>query len=200
MKTAYIVPALVLGVLVTFPTSSQALSCMDTTEMIPLYGSDAQYSIVTATPTRTTEHIKEAPRTDDPNAQFPSGFTAQKVTVEKVHKGSSQSARVVYFERNGTWDYLCVSKPPAVGTKSVYVLTQPASEFDVVRVAAVYPSDSKFGMDIIKAAEGNTEMPDPELYKTDAAYWVTQLRDQLKETAFMVKVKLAEWNMWRGEK
>lgn len=201
MKKVIILPVLALLALIAFPGNSYALSCIDPEGAAKYFSEDPDLLIVTATPKENKEHIKVHANKMDPNAAFNEGYTAQYLEVTEAHRGSVPDKMWAYFQRNGTWNYLCAGEPAKIGTENVYVLDQADSGFGVTGVAAVYPADSKLAKDLLKAVEvNNKDLGTPEVYKTDKTYWVTQLHDQLKDMAFMIKVKLAEWNFWKGIK
>ncbi len=176
--------------------NSYALSCMDPESMVEQYVKDG-YTIVTAKPTENKEHVREKADKQDPNAMYDSGYTAQYLEIKTSHNGTSPDKRWAYFERNGTWNYLCAGEPPKLGTENIYVLREPQTSFDVVGVAGVYPVNSDIAKAILAELKA-ADMEAGEVYKTDKTYWVTQLHDQLKDMAFMMKVKLAEWTFWKG--
>jgi hypothetical protein len=202
MKIAFIVPVLAFIALLVAPTSSYALSCMDPEGMIKNYVEDSSYVIVTAKPTQNKEHVKEAAKKDDPNMSYDSGYTAQLLEISKAHKGSSPDTQWVYFERNGTWNYLCAGEPAKIGTENIYIIQQKSTMFDVSGVAGVYPVDSDIAKKLLKelASVDDENMEVPSVYETDKTYWLTQLHDELKDMAFLIKVKLAEWNFWKSTK
>ena len=192
-------PALALVALVAFPGSSHALSCIDPDGAIKYYAEQPDVLIVTAVPKENKEHIRQKADKNDPNAAFDSGYTAQLLEVKESHRGSMPDKMWVYFTRDGTWNYLCTGEPAKFGSENVYVLQQGDGMFQMTSVAAVYPVDSEIAKDLLAAVEKNNEdLGTPEVYKTDKTYWMTQLHDQLKEMAFIVKVKLTEWNFWKS--
>ncbi len=201
MKKVMMLPVLAFVALVAFPSSSYALSCIDPEGAVKYFSEEADLLIVTAVPKENKEHIKVHANKMDPNAAFNEGYTAQYLQIKESHRGSVPDKLWAYFQRNGTWNYLCAGEPAKIGTENVYVLQQADNGFDVTGVAAVYPADSKLAKDLLKAVEDNNEdLGTPEVYKTDKTYWVTQLRDQLKDMAFMMKVKLSEWTFWTSSK
>lgn len=201
MKTFIILPALAFVVLVAFPSNSYALSCIDPEGAVEFFSKDPDLLIVTAIPKENKEHVKVHANKMDPNASFNEGYTAQFLEIKETHRGTVPDKMWAYFERNGTWNYLCAGEPAKIGSKNVYVLDQADNGFMVTGVAAVYPADSELALDLLEAVEDNNEdLGTFEIYKTDKTYWVTQLRDELKEMAFMMKVKLAEWTFWKGSK
>jgi hypothetical protein len=204
MKKVFILPALALVALLVAPTSSYALSCMDPEGSTKYFIEDASTVIVTATPKQNKEHVKEKAIKDDPNMMYDSGFTAQLIEVSKAHKGNAPDSQWVYFQRDATWNYLCSGGPAPIGEEQVYVISKGPSLFDVTSVVAVYPADSQLAKDLIKAAQkanDAAEYPEtPEVFETDKTYWLTQLHDELKDMAFLIKVKLAEWTAWKNVK
>ena len=204
MKKLLIVPALALIALFIAPTDSFALSCMESSGMFKNYTEESQYTVVTATPKENIEHVKEKAAKDDPNKMYDSGFTAQRIEVSVAHKGHAPDSQWVYFTRNATWNYLCVSGPAPIGEASVYVIHNEGGLFEMSNVAAVYPADSQLAKNLLKAvkkANTDSENPEtPEVFKADKTYWLQQLHDELKDMAFLLKVKLAEWNFWQGNK
>lgn len=170
--------------------------------MIKNYVEDSSYVIVTAKPTQNKEYVKEAAKKDDPNMSYDSGYTAQLLTISKAHKGSSPDTQWVYFLRDGTWNYLCAGEPAKIGTENIYIIQQKSGLFDVTGVAGVYPVDSDIAKKLLKELEAvdDENMEVPSVYEADKTYWLTQLHDELKDMAFMVKVKLAEWNFWKVAK
>ena len=199
MKKVIILPMLAFVTLVAFPSDSYALSCIDPEGALEYFSEDTDLLIVTATPKENKEHIKIPANKSDPNAAFDEGYTSQYLEVSEAHRGSVPDTLWAYFERNGTWNYLCVGEPPKTGTENIYVLNQATSEFGFTTVAAVYPADSQQAEDLRKVVEGNNkDTGTPEVYETDKTYWITQLHDQLKEMPFMVRVQLSEWNFWKN--
>lgn len=197
MKTAIILPVLAFVVLIAFPTDSYALSCIDPEGAVKYFSEDPDLLIVTAIPKENKEHVKEKANPDDPNTIYNSGYTAQLLEIKKAHRGSVPDKMWAYFQVDGTWNYLCAGEPAKIGTENVYVLQQGDGMSTVTSVSAVYPVDSEIGKKLISDVEAsNEDIGTPEIYETDKLYWVTQLHDQLKDMAFIVKVKLAEWNFW----
>lgn len=190
-----------LMIFLVAPHTSQALSCMDPEGMIGNYVSEPTYTIVTATPTLNKEHVKEKAVAGDPNGQYDSGYTAQLLTITKAHKGTAPDTQWVYFERNSTWNYLCVSGPAPLNKEQLYIIQQGSGLFDMPMVAGVYEADSKIAKDILKAlADSEEDWGEPSVYETNKAYWLEQLKGQLKDMAFMIEVKLAEWKYWLASK
>lgn len=200
----FVVPVLACVVLLAAPTSSHALSCLDAEGSNKYFVEDANTVIVTAIPKENKEHVKEKATKDDPNQMYDSGYTAQFIEVSKAHKGNAPKSQWVYFQRDATWNYLCSGGPAPTGEAQVYVISKDDSLFGVAGVAAVYPADSNTAKDLIKAVEkanDAAEYPEiPEVFEADKVYWLEQLRDELKDMAFLIKVKLAEWNFWQGAK
>jgi hypothetical protein len=201
MKKVLLIPTLALVALVAFPQPSHALSCMDPEMMVKQYVENPEYIIVTASPIQNKEHVKQHANKMDPNAAYNEGYTAQLLEVETAHKGSLPDTLFAYFQRNGTWNYLCVGEPPKIGTDNLYVLQQSNDLFGITSVSAVYPADSKLAKEILTALEKSDEdFGEPSVYEVDKAYWLEQISDQLGDMVFMIKVKLAEWNFWKTTK
>lgn len=194
--------SLALVAVVILPSPASALSCLDPEGSIGYFvsGEDTNFSIVTATPSENKEFIKKkAVGGDDANSQFDSGYSAQFLQVSESHKGSVPDSMWVYFERNETWNYLCSGGPVSLNTENVYVLSQPNSVFDVLSVAAVYPTESDLGKKLVRAASEVTVAPfeeKPQVYEATKDFWMQELYTQLKEMAFYVEIKLAEWKFW----
>lgn len=197
MKKVIILPGLVFIALVAFPDSSFALSCIDPEGAIEYYAEQPDVLVVTAIPKENKEHIKVPASQTDPNAAFNTGYTAQLLEIKEAHRGSVPDKMWVYFQIDGTWNYLCAGAPAEIGSENIYVLQLGDGMFSVTGVAAVYPADSEIGKKLIKEIKANNEnVGTPEVYQTDKTYWLTQLHDQLKDMAFIVRVKLSEWNFW----
>lgn len=200
MKKVILGTAVAVMGLAFVPTQSFALSCLDPDGMIEYYVENADYQIVLATPTDQKEFIKKEADETDPNTIYPEGYTGQLLEVKKSYRGGAPDQQWVYFERNGTWNYLCVGEPAKVGTDQVYVLHKDSGLFALTTVAGVYEADSDIAKKLlaeIKAADSEF-MEEAQVYETTKDYWIQQLHDELKEMAFFVKLKLAEWNFWRG--
>ncbi len=203
MKYTTIVTLSALVVLIGIPTApAAALSCIDPEGMIEYVVDNPDYLVVTATPTEQKEHVQEPADASDPNKAYPAGYSAQLLSVEAVHKGSSPDELWAYFERNGTWNYLCAGEPAPLTREHVYVLNQNYDLFGVTSVVAVYEADSDMAKKLLAEVTKATteETPEPTTYETDKAYWMQNLYDQLKAMAFMVEVKMAEWKFWLGSK
>jgi hypothetical protein len=184
-------------VIAGFPSESFALSCMDPAGMIENYVTEPSYVIVTATAGEMKEYVKEKAIANNPNASFNSGYTGQFLDITKAHKGTATDSQWVYFERNGTWNYLCVGEPPKPGTKSLYILNPGDGLFTLQSVAGVYEADSAIAKDIIKALSSSEE--EPAVYEVSKADWMERLRDELKNMAFLIEVKLSEWKFWLAQ-
>jgi hypothetical protein len=200
MKNIFIVPVLAFAALLVAPSSSYALSCIDPDGMIEHIVSTPDYVVVTATPTENKEHIKEKAIKDDPNKSYDSGYTGQLLDISKAHMGTTPDSQWVYFRRDGTWNYLCAGAPAKVGTENIYVLSVPGNAFDLTTVVAVYPTDSEVAKDLLKEIADAKEIVEPAVYEVSASDWMTRLHDELKDMAFLIKVKLAEWNFWKTAK
>lgn len=192
-----VISTILLLFLSLLPQNAAALSCMDATGMIENYVSEESYVIFTATPTENKEHVKEKAINDDPNAQYDSGYTAQLLDISEAHKGSVPDTQWVYFERNGTWNYLCVGEPAPLQEEQLFIVRVANGLFELPIVAGVYESDSQIAKDIIEAfEESNQDFGEPTVYETNKNYWLEQLKDNLKEMAFLIEVRLKEWKHW----
>lgn len=200
MKKLIILPTLALLAFAGAPQQSFALSCVDPEGMIEYIVSDPNSIVVTATVTEQAERVKEKAVKDDVNQMYDSGYTGQFLEISEAHMGTVPDKQWVYFHRDATWNYLCAGEPPKVGTESIYVLNFPASAFELQTVTAVYPVDSKLGKDLLEAIEDADNEVEPTVYEVPKADWVTRLHDELKDMAFIIKVKLAEWNFWKAMK
>lgn len=178
-----------------------ALSCIDPAGMINHVVENDDYIVVTATPTEQKEHVKDKADETDPNKQYDSGYSSQLLAIEAVHKGSAPDSQWVYFERNGTWNYLCAGAPAPLNTDQVYVLNQSYERFGMTTVVAVYEADSELAKELLSSIEkaSTEETPEPTSYEAGKEYWLQNLIDQLSEMAFIVKVKFSEWNFWRAQ-
>ena len=196
--TTFLLSFALLAVFLLPTTPASALSCIDPEGMIGHIVENADYIVVTATPTEQKEYVQEAIDASDPNKSYPSGYSAQLLSVEAVHKGSVQDSLWAYFQRNGTWNYLCVGEPAPLDSEHVYVLNQNYDMFGVTSVVAVYDADSDMAKDLLKeiADAATEETPEPTTYEAGKEYWLQNLFDQLKEMAFMVEVKFSEWKFW----
>ncbi len=200
MKKLFILPVFALALLLAAPSSSYALSCVDPEGMVKYIVSDPNSIVVTATPTEQAERVKEKATKDDPNQMYDSGYTGQFLEISKAHMGTVPDRQWVYFLRDGTWNYLCAGEPPKLNSENIYVIQVPNSVFEVDTVTAVYPVDSKIGKELLKAIDEANSEAEPMVYETDKTYWLTQLHDELKDMAFLIKMKLAEWNFWKSTK
>lgn len=199
MKYTSILGTLVLAAFfVIQPSPAAALSCMDPAMMSGMIAENGEYVVVTATPTALQEHIREATVANDPNRQYPEGYTAQLLSVATVHKGVAADTQWVYFSRNGTWNYLCAGTPPTLNKEYVYVLHESQDQFGFTTVVATHERDSESAKALLKSiADATTEdTPEPTRVETNKAYWVDQLYTQLKEMAFIIEVKLREFRWW----
>ncbi len=199
--TTFLSLAVFLAVFLIPTTPASALSCIDPEGMIEYIVENDEYLVVTATPTEQKEHVKEAADESDPNKSYPTGYSAQLLDVTEVHKGSVQDSLWAYFERNGTWNYLCVGGPAPLDSEQVYVLNQNYEMFGLTTVVAVYEADSDMAKTLLKeVADAETEeTPEATVFEAGKEYWMQNLYDQLKEMAFMVEVKFAEWKFWLAQ-
>jgi hypothetical protein len=200
MKNIFIVPVLAFVALFVAPSQSYALSCIDPDGMIEHIVSTPDYVVVTATPTENKEHVKEKATKDDPNQAYDSGYTGQFLKISEAHMGTTPKQQWVYFMRDGTWNYLCAGEPAKVGTENIYVLSVPSNVFDLTTVVAVYPTDSEVAKDLLKEIADAEEVVEPAVYDVPAKDWTTRLHDELKDMAFLIKLKLSEWNFWKTAK
>lgn len=184
-------------VLISFPAQSFALSCMDPQGMVENYVTEPSYVIVTATAGEIKEHVKDEVLADDPNAMYPSGYTGQFLEISEAHKGTSPDSQWVYFERNSTWNYLCVGGPAKAGTENLYIISTGDGLFEIPKVAGVYEANSPIAKDILKALAGSDE--EPSVYEVSDADWTQRLKDELKDMAFIIRVKLSEWKFWMAQ-
>lgn len=200
MKKLIIVPALAFVALLVAPSQSYALSCIDPDGMVKHIVDNPDYVVVSATPTENKEHVKVKATKDDPNQAYDSGYTGQFLDVETAYMGTSPDKQWVYFHRDGTWNYLCAGAPAKVGTENIYVLDVPSNVFDLTTVVAVYPVDSETAKNLLKAIDGEKELVEPQVYEVSSKDWATRLHDELKDMAFLIKLKLSEWNFWKAAK
>lgn len=200
MKKIIILPVVALLALIAAPTPSHALSCVDPEGMIEYVVDNPDSIVLTATVIETKEHIDKKAVKDDPNAAYDSGYTGQFLEIEAAHMGTVPDSQWVYFRRDGTWNYLCAGEPPKDGTENIYVLQMPQSSFELQTVSAVYEKDSEMGKKLLSAIEKKNSDTEPMVYEVSKSDWVTRLHDELKEMAFIIKIKLSEWNFWKVQK
>lgn len=197
MKKVLILPAMAFALLFAAPSQSYALSCIDPEGMIEYIVSNPDYLVVTAKPTEQTEHVKDKIVKGDPNRMYASGYSAQFLDISKAHMGTVPDRQWVYFHRDGTWNYLCTGEPPKIGTENIYVIDFSSNLFQPQSVVAVYPVDSDLAEGLLEAIADKEDLGEPAVYEVTKADWLTRLRDELTEMAFIIKVKLAEWNAWK---
>jgi hypothetical protein len=193
MKKAIIVPALALMAFSTVPTESFALSCIDPEGMIEHIVSEPDYVVVTATPTEQVERVKEKATQE---GTYDCGYTGQLLNVSEAHMGASPESLWVYFHRDFTWNYLCAGEPPKIGTEHVYVINVSTNIFDPSTVVMTYEADSQMAEDLLEAIEDADSEVEPSTYDVSVADWTQRLKDELKEMAFLVELKLAELKYW----
>lgn len=198
MKKIFVVPTLALLAFISVPTQSQALSCIDPEGMVEYIVKDPNSIVVTAKATETKELVDKKADEQDPNQMYNTGYTGQMIDISKAHMGTVPDAQWVYFRRDGTWNYLCTGEPPKVGTENIYVLQMPSNSFQLETVTAVYPVDSQIAKDLLKAIDKADSEAEPMIYEVSKADWLTRLHDELMEMAFIIKVKLAEWNWYKS--
>lgn len=201
MKKIVFASALAFVGLCVFPNQSLALSCLDPDGMTKYFVEELDYQIVLATPTEQKEFVKKEADDSDPNTIYPEGYTGQLLEVKKSYRGGVPDTQWAYFTRNGTWNYLCVGEPPKIGTQQLYVLRKDSGLFALNSIAAVFDADSDLGKKLVAelSAQDIEDMEEPSVYETTKEYWIQQLYDELREMAFIVKLKLAEWNFWIGK-
>ena len=197
MKKIIILPVLAFIAFASAPTPSHALSCIDPEGMVKYIVSDPNSIVVTATPVTQAERVKEKADKNDPNGMYDSGYTGQFLEISEAHMGTVPDKQWVYFHRDATWNYLCAGEPPKVNTENLYVIQVPNSVFELQTVTAVYPVDSEIGKDLLEAIDDATLEVEPAIYEVPKSDWLTRLHDELKDMAFIIKVKLAEWNAWK---
>jgi hypothetical protein len=200
MKKLIILPTLAILAFASVPGTSQALSCIDPEGMIEYIVSDPNSIVVTATVKEMAERVDKKALKDDPNGMYDSGYTGQFIEIEEAHMGTVPDSQWVYFRRDATWNYLCAGAPPKVGAESIYVIQMPQSVFELQTVVTTYPVDSEIGKDLLEAIADAESEVEPAIYEVPKSDWVTRLHDELKEMAFIVKVKLAEWQFWHSAK
>jgi hypothetical protein len=200
MKKIVFMTAFALVALAVAPQQSFALSCIDAEGMIEFYVENAEYQVVRATPTEQKEFVKIEADESDPNMMFPEGYTGQLLSVEESYRGAVPDKTWAYFERNGTWNYLCVGAPAEIGSEQIYVLHKDSGMFAVTTVAGVYEVDSEIAKKLSSELEAveDENMEESAVFETTPAFWMEQLKGELIEMAFWVKLKLAEWNFWKG--
>lgn len=200
MKKIFFVTALAFISIAVLPHQSLALSCLDPEGMVNHYIENTDYQIVLATPTEQKEFVKTEADETDPNMMYPEGYTGQLLSVKESYRGSAPDQEWVYFERNGTWNYLCVGAPAKTGTEQVFVLHKDSGMFAVTKVVGVYEADSDIAKKLISGL-GDTEpglMEETQVFETTPEFWMEELKRELIDMAFWVKLKLAEWNFWKG--
>lgn len=200
MNKIFLVPVLALAAIAVFPGQSSALSCIDPAGMVEHIVSEPDYIVVTAVPVQQKEYVKDAANKDDVNMMYDSGYTGQFIEVKEAHKGGVPDSQWVYFSRNSTWNYLCAGEPPALKSENVYVINFSSNIFEPQTIVAVYPADSKLAKDLIEAIGDAEEIVEPTIYEVPKTDWMARLHDELKEMAFIVKVKLSEWKFWTMKK
>ena len=199
MKKVFILPVMALALLFAAPSQSYALSCIDPEGMIEYIVSNPDYLVVTAKPTQQAEHVKSKALKGDPNQMYDTGYSAQFLNISKAHMGTVPDRQWVYFLRDGTWNYLCAGAPPKIGSENIYVIDFSSNLFQPQTVVAVYPVDSVLAGDLLDAIADTEDLGEPTVYEVSKADWVTRLHDELKEMAFILKVKLAEWQFWKAK-
>lgn len=183
-------------VFISFPGASHALSCIDPEGMVKHYAEEPDYIVVTAKPTEQVEHVKEKATME---GTYDSGYTAQFLDISKAHKGTIPEEQWVYFHRDWTWNYLCAGEPPKIGSENLYIINVSSNLFEPPTVVGVHPINSDIAKDTLEAIEDAEEIVEPGTYEVSKADWVQRLHDELKDMAFLVRVKLAEWKFWSAK-
>ena len=197
MKKILILPALALVVFISAPSTSHALSCIDPEGMVNYIVSDPNSIVVTAKALEVAERVNQAATKDnDPNKMYDSGYTGQFIEIKKAHMGTVPDAHWVYFRRDGTWNYLSTGEPPKVGSESIYVIQIPQSNFELQTVVTTYSVNSDISKKLLKAIADKKSEVEPTIYEVSNADWAQRFYDELKDMAFVVKIKLEEWKFW----
>lgn len=197
MKKVLFLPVLLGLAFMAAPSPSLALSCIDPVGMIDYIVADPNSVVVTAIPTKQAERVKDKAVEDDVNQMYDSGYSGQFIEISAAHLGTVPDKQWVYFHRDSTWNYLCAGEPPKLNTKNIYVIQVPNSVFELQTVTAVYPVDSELGQDLLEAIKAADSEVEPTIYEVPKSDWLIRLHDELKDMAFIIKVKLAEWNFWK---
>ena len=183
-------------IFISFPGASHALSCIDAEGMVKHYASEPDYIVVTAKPTEQVEHVKEKATEE---GMYDSGYTAQFLEISEAHKGMIPEKQWVYFQRDWTWNYLCAGEPPKVGSENLYIINVSSNLFELPTVVGVHAIDSDIAEDTLEAIADAEELVEPATYEVSKADWVQRLHDELKDMAFLVKVKLVEFKFWSAK-
>lgn len=170
----------------SIPAPAAALSCMDPAGMLDMYTDEPEYLIFTATAGEAMEHVRRAAVEGDPNRQFSDGYTGQAVTASKAHKGGVSENFYVYHSKNATWGYMCSSGPVTKGEEALFITRQQEGPFGLMTVVNTYPADSDLARDIIRAVS-------EEGSNANIGVEMKDLRDEIMEMIFLVRIKLAEW-------
>lgn len=191
MKALYVIPVFALAFLALQPGETHALSCMSGEMMIEYYVNDDQYQIVTATPVAEEEYIKEVATE---KWMQDSGYTGQMIEVTEAHKGYADSQQWVYYRTDATWGYLCAGEPPALNTEALYIID---STNELPTVVNSYPVDSELAADILAALEASDDLGEPSINEVTAQNWRERIASDIRDLAFLIKVKFGEWKFWR---
>ena len=114
--------------LAAVPHPASALSCLNPTEMIPMFVSDDSYTIALI----EGGALETEGETHD-----------QEVTVLEVYKGELGTNATVSFTYNETWSYLCAGGPADVGSEALYIMRDN-------QVTQVFTVDSELGQTLLE--------------------------------------------------
>ncbi len=132
---------LVAVLLVSFPTESQALSCLSVEEYLKTTVGNEEIVIFTASTKATMEK---------------DGYTAEAVTVTKSHQGYVESDVMVYHQKDETWGYLCNNGPKGNNTTGLYVTERDA--LGMYQVTQRLDIKDSVAVDFLKQLEANNEV------------------------------------------
>ncbi len=193
-SASYLLFIILVGV--TVPATSYALSCLDPASSMVNYVTNTDYTIITAKAGEATGYVRNK-ATDKQPFKNDDGYTGQYISVSKSHKGVMDSQAFVYFQKNGTWGYMCTNHPPAAGVESIYVLTKGNSPFNLTRVVQVYAIDSQYAANLLAALEVDTATGEVSVRTSDS--WKEGLAANLREMLFLIRLKLNEWRFWKTQ-
>jgi len=143
--------------LVAVPQPASALSCLNPTEMIPMFVSDDSYTIALV----EAGALETEGETHD-----------QEVTVLEVYKGELNANATVSFTYNQTWSYLCAGGPAEVGSEALYIMRDN-------QVTQVFTVDSELGQTLL-ASLGDPTTPTEKPVTVDTEEEVRKgLMDQI---------------------
>jgi ABC-type amino acid transport substrate-binding protein len=113
--------------LAAVPHPASALSCLNPTEMIPMFVSDDSYTIALI----EGGALETEGETHD-----------QEVTVLEVYKGELSANATVSFTYNQTWSYMCAGGPADVGSEALYIIRDN-------QVTQVFTADSELAQTLL---------------------------------------------------